>query len=748
MDHTGQVHLLLGAPGQPPPALPESAWRMWVLAADGPIDPSVAASRARLSPVAPRSERTLVTTVAADDIDGLLRLTADGGGAQDAARILTVGRLGAVDRGAAIDLTAGILRDVADPSGPKVLRRHFPDLHLLVPLAPSVPALVPLSRVGLGLLLADMHVSTGRPAEALAVLRALPSHPAVQLALAATLLGNGEHDRVLEITTDTANLDDVSALALVARSVAARTTGDLAAALDAACGALADSSRSPGVVAAALEERSHLYTVADQEDAARADMEALASLAAGLGAVEIPEATPVQRAAGSPAPVEQTRDRARERMRRRITGVGEPGTFGGRHHSTYREEIAAMFALGQTDAVEELLLGLLDAVEDEVAELHVPFDPTFFLTLADLYNDCGRTEDLAALRDRYAAAEARAARLSGTPVPGRGGAAPSAEAPTPVPSVGSPVADPAPATALAGDPVSAGTDLFATGPAEEDGVPAATVASSAPTPSAWVPSPPEPTPSVALGRAPSTMTPDPTPAAGASAPVSQPGDRPASDGAAPGPAPRPAAPAPVADPVDAAARATPATPTAVPATEPATVAVPAAHPRPAIEDVAPEAGASDTVAPEAPPSADEATAAGTAAGPAIEDPTSPPRPPEPAFAPAGPAGDTIPTAGVDDLATRLPAEPPEGELVGVGAGRGSVPDGATEGDGRVTAHTAASPHQMAPAETAPSPAGADAAEASPGDTDASGEGDDDDDERARRLRALQRTVRGPRVRSL
>lgn len=108
-------------------------------------------------------------------------------------------------------------------------------------------------------------------------------------------------------------------------------------------------------------------------------------------------------------------------MRRRITGVGEPGTFGGRHHSTYREEIAAMFALGQVLAVEELLLGLLDAVEDEVAERRVRLDPTFFLTLADLYQDSGRTEDLHALRERFGAAEERARSMpADDPVPDDG----------------------------------------------------------------------------------------------------------------------------------------------------------------------------------------------------------------------------------------------------------------------------------------------------------------------------------------
>lgn len=417
MDSTGQVHLLLGSPGQPPPTLPPSPWAFWVLGNEGAVDPGTVAGRARVSPVAPRPERSLLTAVATDDLDGILRLCGPGGSVHDAARILAAGRLGSVEVGAAIEMTTGVLRDMTDPGAPKTLRRHWPELHVAAPLAPSVPALIPVSRVGLGLLLADLHLSTGRPAEALAVLQSLPSHPAVRLAVAATLLGNGELDRVLAATTDLANIDDVSALALVARSVAARSTQDLSSALDAACAALSAGDRSPGVLAAALEERSHIYSLADHADAARADLEALAVLAAGLEAVEVPPPTALVRAASSAPAVEQSRDRARDRMRRRITGVGAPGTFGGRHHSTYLDEIAAMFALGQTAAVEELLLGLLDAVEDEVAELGAPLDPTFFLTLADLYHDCGRTEDLAALRDRFAAAEARSTPEVPAPAP-------------------------------------------------------------------------------------------------------------------------------------------------------------------------------------------------------------------------------------------------------------------------------------------------------------------------------------------
>ncbi|WCO65027.1 hypothetical protein PO878_11005 [Iamia majanohamensis] len=759
MDHTGQVHLLLGAPGQPPPSLPDSAWRMWVLAADGPIDPHVAAGRARLSPVAPRAERALVAAVAADDLDGLLRLSAEGGAAHDAARILTVGRLGAVDRGAAVDLTAAILREVADPSAPKVLRRHFPDLHVLVPLAPSAPALVPVSRVGLGLLLADMHSSSGRPQDAVAVLRALPAHPAVRLALAATLLGNGEHDRVLEITTDIANVDDVSALVLVARSVAARSDGDLTAALDATCAALAAPERSPGVLAAALEERSHLYTVADNEDAARADMEVLGALAAGTGPITIPEAAPVQRTGGAGPGPEQTRDRARERMRRRITGVGEPGTFGGRHHSTYREEIAAMFALGQTDAVEELLLGLLDAVEDEVAELHVPFDPTFFLTLADLYNDSGRTEDLAALRDRYAAAEARAAQLGGTAARTR---APVAAAPAaPAAEVGAVAAAPAPGPFT---PHAAPAGAPRTSPAPRPAEDAVLVfAGPAPEPEAAAPEGDGPDGAALRATLLSTPPGAEVPVETTPGPTGAPAVEPlgaAADEAPSAPAPALAeVPAARTPQVEEAEPSSPVAATGAEVVDPISpVSAEAKAPAVADEDVAPA-----DVAP-APPGEGDRTASADHRSPAgVTDVTPDPTAPE-ALTDPGPvvdgAGDGeveeatdpgpgAPTAesAVDLSAAGPGAEPAEPALVGAAAPLAGRPQGTDGGEGparrtsSIAAAAEARPRHAEPAPEVDEPAATDPA----GDDGAEG---DEDDERARRLRALQRTVRGPRVRSL
>lgn len=432
MEYGEQVQLLLSAPGHPPVALPPSPWRARVWTERGPVDLATAAQGVRLSPVSPRAERALVAAVQADDVDSLGRLAASSGPAQDAAVVLSALRLAGLDPQGAIDLLAHAVQAPVDPTANKVFKRHWSGLAVQVALAPSVPALYGAGRTSLALLLAELLAEAGRTGESLGVLESLPPAPPVILSRAAALLALGEHHKVLEVTASLPNVDDVAALALVARSVAARTEGTVETALTAVCAALDVGDRSPAVLAAALEERAHLYTMSGEAVAARSDLEALAQMATGRTDVPIPRPATLKRP-DDELSEDESLDRARDRMRRRITGVGAPGTFGGRHHSTYRDEIATMFAHGQIAAVEELLLGLLDAVEDEVDELGVPLDATFFLTLADLYQDNGRTEDLMALRERYAAADSRSRRnaaeaagadaASSTPDPAVAGAA-------------------------------------------------------------------------------------------------------------------------------------------------------------------------------------------------------------------------------------------------------------------------------------------------------------------------------------
>lgn len=515
MDQTGHVHLLLGAPGHPPAALPESPWRLWVLAEAGPLDLAAAVAHGRHSPMTPRAERALVAAVAADDVDGLGRLAATPGPLQEVAQVLYAGRMVSLDPTTAAEVLIALVASAFEPSTSKVLRRHWPSAHVATGLAPGVPALVPLSRMALGLLLAELCSAQGRPVDAVAVLRQLPPAPPVILALAATLLTMGEHAQVLEATFRLANIDDISALALVARSVAARTQGDMPTALDAVSAALAVPERSPAVLAAALEERAHIYTSTGEDIAARADLEILASLAGG-DTVEIPESTPITGPDREARPVEENSlDRARERIRRRISAAGAPGTFGGRHHSTYRDELAEMLSLGKHEAAEELLLGLLDAVEDEVSETGTPLDPTYFLTLADLYQDAGRTQDLLALQERFEVARDRAeSRPAPVPPAGEGGTAPGAPSRDPF-AAPVPVADQA--VSLDGQTVDVGAAieqlLVSVGVAPAGGAePGAAVA--APRPAALPPLPPAPEPDPVLAPEPdpeAVHEPDPEP---------------------------------------------------------------------------------------------------------------------------------------------------------------------------------------------------------------------------------------------
>lgn len=404
MDHTGYVHLLLDTPGDAG-SVPEGPGRTWVMATGAMVDLVDTIPTLRFPPVGGKADRALAAAIASREDEPLAALTAQGGAVGEVAALVLGGRLMAHDPVRAIDVLAPLVQSPTNPSDNKVVRRYWDSLHVQVHLAPSVPALVPIGRLAISLLLVEALGRAGRVADGLSVLNQLPPHPAVLLSRVALYLQNNEHGAALEATSGVVNLDDLHVLILVSRSVAARAAGNLDASLDAVCDALSSTERRSAVLAVALEERAYVYSLLNDELAARADMEVLALMIGGAREVSIPKAATRRR---GPDDEVDGLERARKRMRRRITGVGAPGTFGGRHHSTYREEIAVMFTLGQLDAAEELLLGLLDVVEDEVAEKGIPLDPTFFLTLADLYQDSGRSDDLHALAERFTSAEAAA----------------------------------------------------------------------------------------------------------------------------------------------------------------------------------------------------------------------------------------------------------------------------------------------------------------------------------------------------
>jgi len=253
--------------------------------------------------------------------------------------------------------------------------------------------------------------------DAVTLLTEQPLTPIVGLALAATYLVVGQNEAVVKLTDGLANHDDVTALCLVARGVALRASGRTEEAIGAFDVAIHARERHPGMVAAALEERANLLAAMGDDLAAQADRERITLLENGT----LPEALTLREVQTAPPPPNpdlplmdlsaptdaDAMKAARTRVRRHIAMSGTPGTFGGRHHRTYQPEVEAMLGAAQFEAAESLLLGLLDAVEDEAEVDGVPIDATFYLTLADLYAHQGDRAEYLAVMERFDAAGER-----------------------------------------------------------------------------------------------------------------------------------------------------------------------------------------------------------------------------------------------------------------------------------------------------------------------------------------------------
>lgn len=401
--------LLLGQPGvAADPAVP-TKWRALVGTATGDVAVEAVLDSIRLPALMSKAEKTLFAAVAADDVSKLSTMAADDGDVAAVARLLLGIRVAANEPRTAATALAEATADGAPPWDHRFMRRVFPDLRVCTLLAPGVPAVIPLGREAVVLLQAELLSTQGRYLDSVSILTAEPPTALLGLALAATYLAIGQNEAVVTLTDELTNIDDVTALCMVARGVAYRTTGRFDEALEAFDASLSDASRHPGMIVAALEERANLLRLVGDDLAAQADVERILALEGGVDMATLVEGcAEAGLATTTPAPVDEVAlMTARNRVRRRIAGAGAPGTFGGRHHRTFQPEVEAMLAAGQFDAAEGLLLGLLDAVEDEAEELGVALDPTYFLTLIDLFTHRAARADQQAVRERYEAAVAR-----------------------------------------------------------------------------------------------------------------------------------------------------------------------------------------------------------------------------------------------------------------------------------------------------------------------------------------------------
>jgi tetratricopeptide (TPR) repeat protein len=394
--------LLLDHPGAEPAATLPTVWRCVTPGPEGDLGPEDVFLEAKSPAMAGRTERSLLAALAKDQVGELVELAGSDHDLAPVAQLLLGLRQAASDPMGASRALIDALDAQPRPWEHRFVRRHLPELQVLAVLAPGVPAVLPVGDEAIALLIAELLTTTGRHLDAAALLGNLHPSPAVVLALAAVHLGSGHHEEAVEVTERTANVDDLSGLCLVARGVALRVAGRFDEALSSLDQAMGDPDRHPGIIVAALGERADLLKLVGDDLAAQADIDRITQLEGGQpvnvdgGGEYIPhEEIPID---------EETMVEAREWARRRLTGMGSPGTFAGRHHRAYESDVEAMLSTGQFEAAEPLLLGLLDAVEDEADEINIPIDPTYFDTLMELLDHGSRPHQARAIRERLAEA--------------------------------------------------------------------------------------------------------------------------------------------------------------------------------------------------------------------------------------------------------------------------------------------------------------------------------------------------------
>jgi hypothetical protein len=407
--------LLLDDPASAPSAPLPTVWRCVVPGPDGDRGPEAVLADARPSLGAGRTERSIVTAIAKDQVGQLVEVSASDHDLAPVAQLLVGLRQAGGDPMGASRALIAALDESPPPWEHRFVRKYLPDLQLCVVLAPGVPAVLPASTEAVSLLVAERLTATGRHLDAAALLDNLHATPEVVLALAAVHLASGHHDAAIEVTERVSNTDDLTALCLIARGVALRVGGRFDDALAVLDQAMSDPDRHPGIIVAALGERSDLLKLVGDDLAAQADIDRITALEGGEPVGDLGEASgstddgPRERP--MPPPDDPGMAEAREWARRRLTGLGTPGTFAGRHHQSYEPDLEAMLAAAQFGTAEHLLLGLLDAVEDEADELDIAIDSSYFRTLIDVLEHEKRHYEALAIRERLTEAIERHGEL-------------------------------------------------------------------------------------------------------------------------------------------------------------------------------------------------------------------------------------------------------------------------------------------------------------------------------------------------
>jgi len=135
-----------------------------------------------------------------------------------------------------------------DPKNDPFIRKYMPDAGLVVPIAPGVAVALPIMRVAIALIVAELHQENGNLESGIGVLESVDRTTHVTLSIVELLCAVGRFEEAIGATDGVLNDDDVTAMTLVYRGIALRETGQADEARSTLSRALAYDNRSEGVL--------------------------------------------------------------------------------------------------------------------------------------------------------------------------------------------------------------------------------------------------------------------------------------------------------------------------------------------------------------------------------------------------------------------------------------------------------------------------------------------------------------------
>jgi len=148
----------------------------------------------------------------------------------------------------------------------RFVRTYLQDAGLTVAIAPAIVAHLPLMRMSLGLLVAELHQLRHRHDEAVALLQSLEQTTWVRVSHAEIAFEAGEYATVIELTEGVVNDDDVTALLLTYRGRALAEVGRYDEAMTAFARCLDYGGRASGILALAHVGRGLVFLAQDADE--------------------------------------------------------------------------------------------------------------------------------------------------------------------------------------------------------------------------------------------------------------------------------------------------------------------------------------------------------------------------------------------------------------------------------------------------------------------------------------------------